>query len=279
MPEGHTLHRLAGAMNRAFAGSTPEVSSPQGRFAPGAALLDDTRFEHAEAWGKHLFAEFAGDRWLNVHLGLIGTFTVLRRNPDEMADPEVTGQVRLRLLNEEWVADLRGPMVCAVRTGEEVAATIHRLGPDPLREEDESDPDRAWAKIHRSGKTIAELLMDQSVLAGAGNIYRCEVLFRHRVHPMRTGREIKSRTWETIWADLRQLMPLGVATGRIVTTLEQVRDVQTRLSRGEQVRITDREFYVYKRTGQPCLLCGSRVRAAPMAGRTLYWCGNCQRRS
>lgn len=275
MPEGHTLHRLARDLDAAFAGTAPGVSSPQGRFAAGAALLDGRDWDHAEAWGKQLFAEFAGDAWLHVHLGLIGTFTI-----DEHAyvgELPVTGQVRLRLRTEEHVADLRGPMTCEVVTPEQVDALLARLGPDPLRPG--QDPDQGWAKLSRSGKPIAELLLDQSVLAGVGNVYRCEVLFRHRVHPLRPGRRIKRSTWQALWDDLVQLMPLGVATGRIVTLEDQVAEVSEALQRGEQVELEERESYVYRRSGEGCLVCGSRVRSQVLAGRNLFWCGNCQRRS
>lgn len=107
MPEGHTLHALARRLDAAYAGTTPQVSSPQGKFAQGAALLDGRRLLEASAWGKHLFVEFDGDAWLHVHLGLIGKFDVT-----PLADsvvPPVQGQVRLRLLTPDHVGDLRGP--------------------------------------------------------------------------------------------------------------------------------------------------------------------------
>ena len=145
------------------------------------------------------------------------------------------GQVRLRLATDDHVADLRGPNLCAVITPDLVEAVTSRLGPDPLRPE--PDPDLAWRKIARSGKSIAELLMDQSVLAGVGNVYRCEVLFRQRVDPFRPGREIRRTTWDAIWLDLVDLLPLGVATGKIVTVAEQV-DAGAR--RGRQRAQVDR---------------------------------------
>src|SRR5690606_22201290 len=76
MPEGHTLHALARDLTGAFAGTIPEVTSPQGRFAEGAALLDGHELVGARAWGKLLFVEFAAERILHVHLGLIGKFPV-----------------------------------------------------------------------------------------------------------------------------------------------------------------------------------------------------------
>jgi endonuclease-8 len=90
----------------------------------------------ATAWGKHLFAEFEQQRWLNVHLGLIGKFSVTSR---PVGPVPVQGQVRLRLLNAAWVGDLRGPTVCALVTAEKVDQIQARLGPDPLRPD--ADPD------------------------------------------------------------------------------------------------------------------------------------------
>ncbi|GAA1162531.1 Fpg/Nei family DNA glycosylase [Ornithinicoccus hortensis] len=277
MPEGHTLHRIAGELQDAYAGRSPSVTSPQGRFADGAALLDGREVERGAAWGKLLFLHFAGERTLYVHLGLIGTF-VLSRVTGE-ADPPVVGQVRLRLLDGDTLADLRGPMACEVLTPPEVEALVARQGPDPLRPE--SDPDRAWASIHAARRTIGELLMDQTVLAGVGNIYRCEVLFRHRVNPAFPGSRIKRATWQAMWEDLVHLMPWGVRTGRIITLDEVLDDVVAAVDGGQEARGLDvpREFAVYQRTGEPCLRCGARIRTKVVAGRNLFWCGNCQRRS
>lgn len=277
MPEGHTLHRLAGELQTAYAGGSPSVTSPQGRFADGAALLDGREVEHSSAWGKLLFLTFAGERILYVHLGLIGTFVLSPVAGGE--DPPVTGVVRLRLLDDRTVADLRGPMACEVLTPEEADALVARQGPDPLRPE--SDPDRAWARIHSSRRTIAELLMDQSVLAGVGNIYRCEVLWRHRVKPSVPGERVKRATWQAIWEDLSELMPWGVRTGRIITREEVLQDVADAVAAGEVARAIEvpRDFSVYQRTGEPCYRCGARVRHGVVAGRNMFWCGNCQRRT
>lgn len=274
MPEGHTLHRIARDLHGAFAGRVVEVSSPQGRFASGAALLTDQEVVEARAHGKHLFVEFAGDRVLHVHLGLIGTFTI--DAAAYVGEMPVVGQVRCRLATEDHLADLRGPMTCAVITLDEEAMVHAKLGPDPLRD---TDADAAWARIHRSRKSIAALLMEQDVLAGIGNVYRCEVLHRHRINPATPGERLRRASWELIWSDLRRLLPLGVATSRIVTVEEQVEEVEAALAKGEDVRLDERTSYVYKRTGEACFRCGSIIRAKDVAGRTLYWCGNCQRRS
>jgi endonuclease-8 len=335
VPEGHTLHRLAQSLDAAFAGTTPAVSSPQGSFAEGAALLDRREVVEATAYGKHLFVEFGGEAWLNVHLGLIGKFSVDRIS-GYASVPLPWGAVRLRIVNQDYLADLRGATICQVVTPDEAATTVARLGPDPLRPD--ADPERAWAKISRSGRTIAELLMDQAAVAGVGNVYRCEVLFRHRVSPFRPGREIRSRTWQAIWDDLVRLMPLGVAFNQILTLDDQVEEAERLVAAGQvpvltstwtdsarwlgrapagvvaevaevaaesgavedAVRDSDledvdeeelgggpagsngagfpRRFHVYRRAGEPCRVCGSRVRTQVVAGRNLFWCGRCQRR-
>lgn len=290
MPEGNTTHALAGRLNRVFAGSPAAVSSPQGKLAGGAALLDGLTLVEASAWGKHLFVEFEAERWLNVHLGLIGKFSVMARSV--MAQPDgllpVEGQVRLRLLNDAWVGDLRGPTVCSVVTPDKVHEIQARLGPDPLRPG--ADLDLALHRISRSTRPIAELLMDQSVLAGIGNVYRCEVLFRHRVDPFRPGREIRPTTWRAIWDDLVALMPLAVAFGQILTMDDQVEQARAEIADGSVATSTsgvtgarpgdhfERRFNLYKRTGEPCHVCGSKVRTRLVAGRNLFWCGRCQRR-
>src|SRR4029077_11074178 len=112
MPEGHTLFALARDLHEAFAGTTPEVTSPQGKFDEGAAELNGHRLIRATSRGKHLLVEFADDRWLHVHLGLIGSFTVDQH--EWTAEVPAVGQVRLRLRTEQHVADLRGPNLCEV---------------------------------------------------------------------------------------------------------------------------------------------------------------------
>lgn len=276
MPEGHTLHRLADELTATFGGRVVEASSPQGRFAGSAAQVDGQVLVAAEAWGKHLFVEFPGDRFVHVHLGLIGKFDV---HADVPAVPEPVGQVRLRLATDSstglhsW-ADLRGATACELLTRPERDAIVARSGPDPLR--DDADPGVAWDRIRRSKAPIGGLLMDQSVLAGVGNVYRAEVLFRHRMDPYRPGNTLRVGQWRAIWDDLVVLMREGVRTGRIDT----VRDEHTPEAMGRPPRRDDHggEVYVYRRTGMPCHVCGRAVRTAELQGRNLFWCSHCQRR-
>ena len=272
MPEGHTLHRLAGELSKAFAGREVRVQSPQGRFAEAAALLDGSVLESAEAWGKHLFLGFTGDRFVHVHLGLYGTFAV---HHDVESVPDPVGQVRLRLVASRPVAsyaDLRGATVCELLTPGQRDLVVARSGPDPIRPG--TDPTPAWDRIRRSRAPIGGLLMDQTVLAGVGNVYRAELLFRHRMHPLRPGSTLRSGQFRAMWDDLVGLMAEGVRTGRIDT----VRPEHTPEAMGRPPRVDDHggEVYVYRRTGQPCLVCGARVRTQVLLGRNLFWCPRCQ---
>ncbi|WP_324652917.1 Fpg/Nei family DNA glycosylase [Georgenia sp. H159] len=304
MPEGHSIHRLALAFDELLHGERLTVTSPQGRFAAGAALLDGHRLVATDAHGKHLFLGFSSEgatpqelRWLRVHLGLYGSWTFTgdpsfqaphaigapRRRvaeeetalPDDGAPvtapadgpwepPEPRGAVRVRLLGERGVADLTGPTACEVVTPQEKAAVHDRLGPDPLRAD--GDAERFVANVRRRARPVGELLMDQAVIAGVGNIYRAEALYRARVHPRRLGRAVPAAKLRAMWADLAALMADGVATGRIVTTEPEDRQEE------------DDRWYVYHRSGRSCLRCGSKVAEDLMAGRRVFWCPREQRR-
>jgi endonuclease-8 len=270
VPEGHTLHRLATALGHSFVGSPVAASSPQGRFAESAALIDGRVLGASEAYGKHLFLTYDDLDVVHIHLGLYGKFDVHR---DVAAVPEPVGQVRLRLVSMSSYADLRGATACDLITPEARHAVEARLGPDPLRPD--ADPDRAWARISRSRAPIAGLLMDQSVIAGIGNVYRAELLFRHRLDPFRTGQSLRRSRWEAMWADLVVLMADGVRSGRIDTVrAEHLTEVEAR-SRGPRRG----HSYVYRRAGDPCRACGTRIRTAELVGRNLFWCPRCQRRA
>jgi endonuclease-8 len=266
LPEGHTLHRLATELSTAFGGQVVSSSSPQGRFGEGAARVDGRVLEGAEAWGKHLLVTFAGlAEQVHVHLGLYGSWVIGPERP-------VVGQVRWRVTAASATADLRGPTACELLDPGAVEVLLARLGPDPLRAD--ADPDRAWQRISASRTSVAALLMDQRVLAGVGNVYRAELLFRHRVDPETPGRELDRAVWAAMWADLISLMRTGERTGRIDTVLPEHEPE----AMGREPRVDDHggEVYVYRRAELPCLVCGTPIRRRELAGRNLFWCPSCQ---
>jgi endonuclease-8 len=201
--------------------------------------------------------------WVHVHLGLYGAWVIAHR-----PEPDPRGALRLRLVGAESYADLRGPTACELITAQEKAAVHARLGPDPLRRD--ADPARTTARILASRTSIGALLMDQTVIAGIGNVFRAEVLFRHGVHPLRPGRAVEPETWEAMWTDLVALLRAGVRTGRIVTTRPEHR------SRRRGPALQEDRFYVYRRGGQPCRVCGTTICSAELVARTVSWCLHCQ---
>ena len=182
--------------------------------------------------------------------------------------------MRVRLESPTSYADLRGATTCELISHGKRQEIIDGLGPDPVRAD--ADPTKAWARIHRSAKPIGALLLDQKVLAGVGNVYRAETLFRARLHPLTPGREVSRREWNGMWADLVDLMAYGVRTGRIDT----VRAEHEPDAMGRPARVDDHggEVYVYRRNGQACHVCETRIRTQLLEGRNLFWCPRCQRR-
>lgn len=276
MPEGHTIRRLARTHHRRFVGREIAVSSPQGRFERGAELVDGRVLRATDAHGKHLFHVYADDLVVHVHLGLYGKFT---QHTGPVTEPR--GQVRMRMVaaargdeDPPW-ADLRGAIACEVLTEGEVETLRARLGPDPLRPD--TDPEAAWARISRSRAPLATLLMDQSVIAGVGNVYRAEVLFRHGLDPLLPGRDLGRERWEAVWTDLVALLGDGVRRGAIDTVAQDHLHGGCDHAAGEgHRRSCGSAVYVYRRTGEPCRVCGTEVARRTHAARNLFWCPHCQ---
>ncbi|OBK45528.1 Fpg/Nei family DNA glycosylase [Mycobacterium sp. 1081908.1] len=266
MPEGHTLHRLARLHQRRYGGAAVAVSSPQGRFE--AAIVDGRVLRRTSAWGKHLFHHYDGGPIVHVHLGLYGAFTEWER-PDGAHLPEPIGQVRMRMVGAGYGTDLRGPTVCEVIDEAQVSDVVARLGPDPLRSD--ADPSWPWARISKSRRPIGALLMDQTVIAGVGNVYRNELLFRHRIDPFRPGRAIGQAEFDAAWTDLVALMKVGLRRGQIVVVRPE-HDHGAPSYRPGRPRT-----YVYRRAGEACRVCGTAIRTQELEGRNVFWCPNCQK--
>lgn len=184
--------------------------------------------------------------------------------------PEPIGQVRVRLLTPVAVADLRGPTVCEVQTIDEVDATIAKLGPDPLVDgaSELGDGEQRFVdNVRKRNVAIGQLLMDQEVVAGIGNVYRAELLFRARLDPFTPGRDVPTDVVRQLWRDWAYLLALGVETGQMLTIDGLEGDD---LARAKASR--DDRHWVYHRTGEPCRVCGTPIAMAEMAGRRLYWC-------
>lgn len=257
MPEGHTIHRLARTLLRDLRGDALRASSPQGRAVELAAAIDDTRLEQTDAHGKHLLARFSSGDTVHVHLGLYGR--VGRRRSPAL---EPRGLIRLRLEGERWTEDLSGPTACERLDPAQEAALLARLGPDPLRAD--ADPERFAANLARRRIGIGAALLDQSVIAGVGNVYRAEALHALGMDPRRPARDLRAEEVDLLWATVARMLSDGVREGRI-RTVERVPG--RRLRRGEAV-------HVYRQSA--CRACGGPVERFEQAARTMYACAACQ---
>ena len=267
MPEGHTIHREARLQSRAFAGRSLRVWSPQGRFSEGARVLDGQNLVSVDAWGKHLFYEWGDGDLLHVHLGLFGRF---RRFADDA--PEPTDGTRLALRAGSGTQYLSGPTICRLVDPEQRESVISKLGPDPLKPETHADAvDRIVERLARRTAPISASILDQKVVAGLGNVYRSEVLFRTGVSPLIRSRDLTRPRVEAIWIEAVTQLRAGEKSGRIVTTdPEDVgRQRRSAIPRGERT-------YVYKRRGEPCRRCGTPISRTTVATRKVWWCPECQ---
>jgi endonuclease-8 len=324
MPEGHSVHRIARQFALHFVGQRVSVSSPQGRFAAGAAQLDGHVMTGSKAIGKQLYLDFDNGLVLRVHLGIYGAWdfagdvtagsglrdgveasatvsvgqpaTVVGEHEDSLASigaprrtrlrmaeqeqlgeeldtfpPAPIGQVRVRLLTDDAVADLRGPTACEVLTPGEADAVIARLGPDPMTIDHGEGEERFVQTVRRKPTPIGLLLMDQTVVAGIGNVYRAELLFRANLNPHTPGKLVPEDTLRQLWRDWAHLLAIGVETGQMLTMdgLEGDDLAAALANRADR-------HWVYHRTGLPCRVCGTHIVMEIAAGRKLYWCPRCQ---
>ncbi len=259
MPEGHTIHRAALDQRPMLKGKRIAVASPQGRFFEGAAQLDGEICMAVEAYGKHLIYQFANGLSLHIHLGLFGQF---RSAKAPAAEPR--GEVRVRMVSETHVVDINGPNTCEVLDLDQLAALIKRIGPDVLRKD--ADPDLAFARIAKSKISIGQLLMDQAVIGGIGNIYRTEILWRQGVHPLIPGVQITRDVFDLLWADAVLLLAIGVKNNAIIT-VDGVK--KSRSKYGERVNIFNRPH---------CPKCENEIQKFEIAKRRAFMCESCQPR-
>jgi len=185
--------------------------------------------------------------------------------------PEPIGAVRVRLLTEKAVADLRGPTACDVLQPEEVAAVIAKLGPDPLVDDVAEGEKRFVDKAGKKPTPIGLLLMDQSVVSGIGNVYRAELLFRAKQNPHTPGKLVGDDTLRALWNDWVYLLGVGVATGQMMT-MDGLEGDEYRAALASR----DDRHWVYHRTGKPCRVCGTPIVMEVAAARKLYYCPHCQ---
>jgi endonuclease VIII len=260
MPEGHLVHRHARDLADRLGSRSIDASSPQGRFAEGAAAVNGRVLAATEAFGKHLFLSFGDDAAaiVHVHLGRQGLWLW----SDAPSSPQAS--VRLRLAADHTTADLIAPLVCELGDPQLRDDVVSTVGPDPLR--DDADAEAVRSAVRASRQAIGALLLDQSVLSGIGNVLRAELLNMVGVYPTIPGADVGDDAFDALWSTTGSVMRRARDEGRIITRrppgvpAETLGEVEGR--------------FVYGR--QTCGRCGSALDRLEVAGRAINACPVCQ---
>ena len=234
-----------------------------------AAMLTGRRIGAVARRGKYLAFELDDERSWLVHLRMTGSFAAY---PADSAEPaEAPAHRRATVLLEDQLtvtySDVRRFGTWAVLEPEERDAFFaERLGPEPL----EAAFDAQWlsTRLASSGATVKAALLDQRTVAGVGNIYADEALWRARVHPERVASSLRAHEVEELVGAVRDALSLGIE--RQGATLRNYR-----APNGASGVMQD-EFAVYGRDGEPCLRCAAPIAKTRVAGRGTWFCGDCQ---
>ncbi len=267
MPEGDTIARAAAALDRALAGQV--VTAFATGLAPLARVDDDApivgrTIERSRPVGKHLLLTFSGGLVLRTHMRMHGSWHLYR--PGERWRRS-SRAARIRLDTQAWVAvAFDVPVAEFVRE-----ADLRRHSPLTLLGPDLADPafDRAGALARLAAgeeRAIGDVLLDQRVVAGIGNVLRSETLFVAGVHPETPAARLSPGDVTRLLDTAAKLLQRHARADSPST-----RNTTGRLAPGQAL-------WVYQRTGQSCRRCGSPVRSAArgLEARRVYWCPSCQ---
>lgn len=270
MAEGDTILRLARRIEVALAGSVVSVRTPHPRGrAAGLERLDGATLVSAAARGKHLLLTFrlpsdapssggsAIELVLHSHLGMSGGWHLYRRGARWRRSENAAWAV---LTADERGLDLvqfGGPTLRLLRPEQlRRDPALNSLGPDILAAGDSFDLAASVRSLRAADHdtTVGEALLDQSRVAGIGNIFKSEGCFAAALDP---------------WRELGQ-----VADHELKAVLLATREMMLACVEG-----TPRPRQVYRRAGEPCLRCGTAIRSRGQgdANRTTYWCPGCQK--
>lgn len=271
MPEGDTIFRAARTLTLALGGDV--VRRFDSIFQSLLAVRIEGRTIHgARAAGKHLLIEFSGDLILRTHMRMHGSWHLYDRGA---AWKRPHRDMRIVIATEKLEAvGFNIPVAEIVRARDlprhEVLAS---LGPDLL--EREFDEGEAVRRMRAAGDDpVADVLLNQRVLAGIGNVYKSEVLFVCRVNPFVPTRELDDATLHALVATARRLLQANTMQNLpSMTTYPGYRRTTRRDAPGSRL-------WVYGRAGRPCRRCGApiRMRRHGVHARAAYWCESCQPR-
>jgi formamidopyrimidine-DNA glycosylase len=226
-----------------------------------AAELEGERVAAVERRGKYLVVRFESGRALLVHLRMTGSF----RNADDT--PHVRAVLTLDDGTQVVYRDVRrfGTWLL-VEPGELEPYLAERLGEEPLGRR--FGPKALAERLHDRRAPIKAALLDQRTVAGLGNIYVDEALWRARIHPLTPAREVPAEQIPALHKGIRDALRMGIA--RQGATLRDYAQPD-----GRRGRMQD-EFKVYGREGEPCDRCGTPIEKTRAGGRGTWYCPHCQ---
>jgi endonuclease-8 len=273
MPEGDTIYRAARTLHTALAGQIVT------RFETGLAqlaALDRNEpvagrvVEQVAAAGKHLLMTLSGGIVLRTHMRMNGSWHIYRPGERWQRSPQA---MRILLETPDWVAVAFNVYVAEfVRTDQ-----LHRhrpvatLGPDLLGDFDAA---HALLRVRQQGaRAVHEVLLDQRVMAGIGNVYKSEILFLSGLHPDTPADVVPDEDWQRLMSLARTLLKANIAesSGQGIETYRGLRRTTGRMNAEERL-------WVYSRGGRPCRKCGTRIASRKDGddARVTYWCPVCQ---
>jgi formamidopyrimidine-DNA glycosylase len=218
--------------------------------------------------GKYLLMELEDERFLVMHLRMTGNLLWVAKADDLPGRAHLRVRLVLDDGNRLLFVDLRrfGTGVVIDSRAELDAYLDERVGPEPL--EPEFTPD-VLARAARGRKApVKAFLLDQRRVAGVGNIYADEALFRARIHPLRPAGRLRREEIERLHAGIVETLETGIE--RQGSSIDRYRDAD-----GERGSMQD-EFLIHLREGRPCVRCGGTVVKMVAAGRGTYVCRRCQ---
>jgi len=263
MPEGDTILKAARILHRALAGASVTRFEPRATSAIRSIAIGEVSISKVDAAGKNLLMFFTDGFVLRTHMRMSGNWHLYRHGERWRAHPD---QVRVLIATADWVAiAVNVPVIEWVRERDlPHHAPISNLGPDVLRDPFDTDEVIRRARL-RLGEAVAEMLLDQTVLAGVGNVFKSEILFAARISPLSPVSMLSDDQLREILAITQKQMRANVgpaSTGRNTTG---------RMN-------TEEKLWVYRRAGLACRVCGATIETARTGenSRSTYWCPVCQ---
>lgn len=277
MPELPEVELVARSLNRLICGRTIVraklvrlLLAPDSSPAQFAKWLKGARIESVGRRGKHILLMLDNSRVLIVHLRMSGRFLLL---PSEAPLPKHTHAIFSLDNGRQLVfTDQRHFGLMKIVTADQLfeAKELRRLAPEPFSKE--FSVEYLFAILQRSRRAMKETLLDQTKVTGLGNIYVVEALFRAHIHPSKISATLSRKRVPLLYDSIR--LVLSEAIARISAMDIDMENIDGSYFSGSN----DERWRVYDREGEPCSECGANIRRIKHAGRSTYFCPNCQRR-